>query len=341
MPKEIAHIHLAKDVFFHLPESSLFSKAIRTHFNLFLYGAIAPDTFYYYLFGPNPSFVLNLSHRIHAQNGSSLLPFLNFLNHFKKEEPGALAFLAGICCHIMTDTIFHPMVYYFCGMAGVHSNAEIRHITFETALDVYFWQIGKEKKMPDFDQILYPHTIKKKRLIDYLEILFNLKHGSRKFHLSHALKCHKFACRCFQSISMYKVIKSLHQHGIKSLSKYEALFYPISKPVPLTFFDNIMHYKNPISGSNKTDTINDLSLRMRHQTLCILNLIENALLKNMDITSCLDHPDWPDIKPSFSKQEVLFWYEQKNIRKMIYKDAHNEPGKSKPKRKINESKDWY
>jgi len=337
VPKEIAHIHLAKDVFFHLPESSLFSKAIHKHFNLFLYGAIAPDTFYYYLFGPNPSFVLNLSHRVHTQNSSSLLPILNFLNHFKTKDPGALAFAAGICCHIMADTIFHPMVYYFCGMADVHSNAEIRHITFETALDVYFWHNGEEKKMPDFDQILCPHTIKKQQLIDYFEILFNLKHSPRRFHLSHALKCHQFACRCFQNLSVYKIIRILHQNGIKILSKYEALFYPVSKPVPLTFFDSLMYYKNPISGSNKTDSINDLGLRVRHQTLCILNLIENALLKNMEITSCLDHPDLPDIKPSFSKQEVLFWYEQENIRKMIYKGVHNEPGKANPKRKTNES----
>ncbi|RLB91998.1 MAG: hypothetical protein DRH26_07135, partial [Deltaproteobacteria bacterium] len=143
MPKEITHWTLAATVANKLPKCSLFFDPIRSHPNLFLLGAITPDIPFYYLAGPKTALIQALSAPFHGTDGRALLPALTFLDNYPDQNPAALAFAAGVICHLLADTLFHPLVYYFAGMDGLHPGATARHRKFETAMDLYFLHLSQ------------------------------------------------------------------------------------------------------------------------------------------------------------------------------------------------------
>ena len=113
---------------------------------LFVLGGVTPDINFYCMAGPGAKQIQALSAPFHRPDRKALTPVLEFLDrrlaNGKKDLP-ALALAAGAICHIMADTVFHPLVYYFAGMDGVHPGATVRHRQFETAMDLYFWQDGR------------------------------------------------------------------------------------------------------------------------------------------------------------------------------------------------------
>ena len=136
MPKEITHFALARQLRYRLPQGSPFYEPVRTFPLLFRLGAIAPDIPFFYLAGPHKRKVQAISRHYHRTDGEALRPLLQFLDTHK--SPKALALAAGVVCHLVTDTVFHPMVFYFAGMDGVHPGATGRHRQFETAMDLHF-----------------------------------------------------------------------------------------------------------------------------------------------------------------------------------------------------------
>ena len=142
MPKEIAHFALARKTADALPKGLIFSNAVDRFFNLFVLGAVAPDIYFYYLAGPDKDRIQGLSKPFHRSDKKALLPVLSFLENREGqtgEDLPALALAAGVICHIMSDTRFHPLVYYYAGMDRIHKGATARHRQFETALDIWFW----------------------------------------------------------------------------------------------------------------------------------------------------------------------------------------------------------
>ncbi|MFH2057370.1 MAG: zinc dependent phospholipase C family protein [Pseudomonadota bacterium] len=319
MPKEIAHISLAQKVFRHLPENSLFLGSIKKHFNLFLYGSIAPDTCYYYLLGPHSSFIQNQSKKFHTTDTSSLLPVLNFLKHFPDNDPKAMAFAAGICCHIMTDTLFHPMIYYFSGMEDQHTDATTRHRLIETALDIHFWSLSKIDTSIFIDYIFNNLEIRGTELIHFFEYLFSLEKNKWERSLKYALKYHIFSYQLFKNHTLYRIIQFFHGYKFGIPSKYESLFYPSSNPVELSFFSGRIHYRNPIKGTPITTNIEALIQKTIKQVLILISILETALIYRQELSDVIHHPNLPKISPCLSKETFMFWNGQADIRRIIYK----------------------
>ena len=322
MPKEIAHISLAKAVFHHLPETALFHGSIKNHFNLFLYGAVVPDAFYYYLVGPHSSFIQSQSKKFHTDDATSLIYVLDFLNRFPDKNSKTLAFAAGVCCHIITDTVFHPMVYYFCGMEGLHLGATARHRAFETALDLYFWHNNKDKEAVSLGPILNHLDLSKQQLIHYFELLLNLETGQWQRYLHVALISHQYSHQLFQNIKIYKIINGLCQNRLGIHSKYESLFYPISKPQSLSFFNHNLYYRDPITNKLSVQSINDLTQKVIQQTTVLLSLLETSLISDHDVHQIIDQPSLPKIQPCLSKHYFKFWYNQTDLKKKLYKELN-------------------
>ncbi|MFH2092452.1 MAG: zinc dependent phospholipase C family protein [Pseudomonadota bacterium] len=320
MPKEMTHISIARKVFDHLSEDSLFLGPIQKHFNLFLYGSIAPDTCYYYLLGPHALFIQNQSKKFHTTDSSSLVPVIDFLKHFPDKNPKALAFAAGICCHIITDTLFHPMVYYFSGIEGLHPGARTRHRLMETALDIFFWYQNRSDTPLFHDCVFSDLNRSETELICFLECLFSLEKRKWQTHLKRAFKSHHFSYNLFKNHTVYKIIKLFHRFKLGIPSRFETLFYPVSKPVELLFFNDLLHYHDPIKGTPITHKIEQLTQKTIQQVLSLLFIFQATRLQGQVLTDIMDHPDLPLIRPCLLKENFKYWYGQKDLQPVIYKD---------------------
>ncbi|MCP3876286.1 MAG: hypothetical protein GY699_24480 [Desulfobacteraceae bacterium] len=323
MPKEIAHLKIAEKVFQSLPSTSLFHTPIHQFYTVFLYGAVAPDTPFYYIIGPYSKQIQSLAAPLHAPDSSSLVPILNLLKHFPEKSSDALAFAAGVCCHILSDTIFHPLVYYFSGFDSIHTGATTRHRIFETAMDFYFWSFGDAKKKFSLTHISQNLNISEKRLIYLFKNLFDIKNNNSKKYINHAIKSHQLFQYLFMNFTVYKIIRFLNKNKIIIRPKDEALCYPYDKPVSINFFNKTFQYKDPCQGTFHTASMDDLVQKTINRVITLLNILEENYISGKDSNTVLNHPDLPKICPDLphKKLDVFYGSEQKDIENIIYHDV--------------------
>ena len=322
MPKEITHLTLAEKVFQELSSTSLFHHPIKKFFNVFLYGSVAPDTPFYYLMGPHSSAIQNFGKLLHTSDSSCLLPILGFLNRFSRNDEDALSFAAGLCCHILTDTHFHPLVYYFAGMDGIHKGATTRHRLFETALDFYFWPHSEKDIKISLYQILSHLNISKGRISLFFETLFRDEGNNREKAYPHAVRSHCMFQGLFKNFKLYRIIRFLHTHNFGIRSKDEALFYPYEKPTTINFFSKRLHYRDPCTGTVHADKIDDLTRQAVDNVLLLLDILERYLIQGKDVSQAMHDSNLPRIRPCVPPQKdtFRFWNGRKQLRQIIYSE---------------------
>lgn len=312
---------LAQEVCKQIPADSIFSNAIHQHLNLFLYGAVAPDTCFHYILGPCRSVVNHAGQIFHTQDSSSLVPILEFLKRFPRKEMDALAFAAGLCCHIMTDTMFHPMVYYFSGAKGIQGGSDARHRTFETALDLHFRAImSTPKNQVSFGRVLKDFAIPDRRLIYLLKNIFCLNNPECQKYLFYAFKSHCLANALFTNHTLYKLMRILSSFGF--WKEYEALFYPFKQPVRFRFFDGVLKFKHPVSGIEHNETLKSLSKKTTDNSLLLLSVIETAILTGKNTDEVMQNPALLKIEPCLPEnaQEFRYWHGDCDIKQKLYSD---------------------
>ena len=118
--------------------------AVRACPEAFLLGAIAPDCPFYVA---KDARVVGIATRLHGQGADdAYAPVKRALaalaDGTKAVPPAAIAFAAGALCHIASDTVFHPAVFYFTGFAAhprvaVSRSYLFRHREFESAMDLH------------------------------------------------------------------------------------------------------------------------------------------------------------------------------------------------------------
>lgn len=318
MPKELTHIQMAELLFGQLPDTSLFKYPIKNNYDLFLYGALVADTFYYYTAGPKKDLVNSLSNQMHIDNESSLLPVIRLLSTVKKDDSAALAFAAGICCHLVTDTVFHPLVFYYSGIKGLHPGADTRHRRFETLLDLY---IKARYHIPDFTK---PFKVLKKvsgfnqKLFFYLKAMFGLDSNTGNIYLRMALFYHGLAYFLFTNRLASPFFHWLYKKELFVSSEFEALFYPVSRPDMIPFFSGTLDFKHPVSGEKKSIKINDLTQQVFHQSSKILSLIEIHLNEPDNLNKLILNDKLPRIQPNLSTENFKYWYRHPEIMDTIF-----------------------
>jgi len=331
MPKDITHLMLAKKVIENLPSNSLFHAPVKNNYNLFLAGSIIPDTPFYYIIGPHSRTVQKLAARLHTSDSNSLVPILDLLATVSKREPGGLAFAAGICSHILADTIFHPMIYYFSGVDGVHTEAQTRHRAFETALDYYFWPLSDNDSAGTSLHHIFNHLeVSQDCFARFYEKIFPVETPSQRKSLHFAIQSHMILQSLFKTSSAYKFICFLYDHKFGIRSSHKALFYPHSNPVALNFFKTTLRYYHPCQGTFFSTTIDELVRKTMTAVLGLLTILEKSMTQGNDIYQAIQHPELPDICPCFEDvgHKVKFWYGNKNIIKQIYDDIKVSEGQS-------------
>ncbi len=318
MPKEFAHLSLASEMVKALPPDSIFYHAVHRHYPVFLYGSVIPDSPYFYITGPQSEFIQRLTRPFHTNDNSCLFPLLLFLKAHPETDLDAVAFAAGICCHLMADTVFHPLVYYFSGFDGIHNGATTRHRIFETAMDYYFWP---EKKNQFSLLHIYDHiNIPQNRFISFVEALFQIQDRRRKKYLPYAVRSHQLFQSLFTTHQVYKLIHFLHRHKFVIRSRDEALCYPYKTKVAISFFNNTLRYKDPCRGTVTSTSMNDLVKKTNYYTINLLNIIEETYTSGSDLLKVIRHPDLPEICPDvFPGQKQSFWHGEKDLKQLIYR----------------------
>jgi hypothetical protein len=321
MPKEITHWTLAAAVADKLPEASLFYGPIRWFPNLFLLGAITPDVPFYYLAGPKIAGIQALSAPFHQTDRRALLPALAFLNHYPDQNPAALAFAAGVICHLLADTLFHPLVYYFAGMDGVHPGATARHREFETAMDLYFLHLSQGRSEVSLARVIKDLEVSTGQRSRFMAELFQARTRSEQRYLGLALYSHMTFQGLFRSGLLFNALAFLNRNTSWIPDKVVGLIYPAKGPVNLDFFNRPLEYKDPCSGEAFSVRIQEMQTKTGEAGKKLLGLISQEMIRGRSVLGVMKHPDLPEIRPGFDRDSLVRWRGKENLSSDLYEGA--------------------
>ncbi len=313
MPKEITHFALARELARSLSGNALFHGPVKKFSNLFLLGAVAPDIPFYYLAGPSRQRVQALGVPFHRPQARALLPVLNLL----KQNPSspALALAAGVICHIISDTHFHPLVYYYSGMDGVHKGATGRHRTFETAMDLHFWFLFRGETCLN-------------RVVNHLEvtrgdlgwILAGLFRPSPPLPLDAPMKAlnqHRRIQFLFRTPGIRKGLAWLSRKGRPLPEKISGLVYPLDRPVSLPFFRSGIFYQDPCTRESVSTDLATMIDQTVDSGRRVLDIISQMLAAGR-LETVLTRPSLPRIRPALPLDGFEVWHGKQDIRPLVY-----------------------
>lgn len=149
-----------------------------------LFGSIGPNIFDYFPIRKNSLFGSELSYIIHNDAShtlvSAMLKRLFMLTDHNNEWASTQrAFLYGFISHIISDSVFHPFVFYWSGFPTIYKKDEVHHyreqnLLFEYNMDIYFlyyydngnFAFSLENMLPAYKKGWFPRM--DKAVKDYL-----------------------------------------------------------------------------------------------------------------------------------------------------------------------------
>ncbi len=319
MPKEIAHFTMTRMTGEALGEDHApFREAVEKYPALFVLGGVTPDINFYCMAGPGAKNIQALSAPFHRTDRQALVPVLKFLDRRlaggKKDLP-AMALAAGAICHIMADTVFHPMVYYFAGMDGIHPGATARHRQFETAMDLYFWQDGRRDHW--LGKRVACLEIPRSALTDLLADLFRAKSHRQA---RRALQWHTWIQYLFFAPWMKTIMAGFNRVGRPLPGKATGLAYPFSKGLALPFFAGDIAFFDPCTEEKNETRINAMAAEAVAGALAVMALAAEGMGGRQSLAAYLmAHPGLPKVRPGLPEEGFTLWKEEKNIMPRIYR----------------------
>jgi hypothetical protein len=269
MPKEFTHWLIADGGREKLSAGRL-KNAIEANPNLFHLGAVLTDSPYYSVFSARGREFKKLADALHGEHFA--YPFKNLVFRYgSRPDAKRLAFLSGALCHIASDSVLHPLVYYFTGHSE-HDDAETARIAsglhrkLETLIDIASC-CGDDGKEP---QSLFELTRKNEMPMREFEAFLARFYGASavEYHADarFALNCHAGISGIARQRPFYYIMTLANLACVKRFEQIRALFYPRLKLKSTDFFTRELEYKNPRNGDLRRETIP--SAIYRAQKLC-------------------------------------------------------------------------
>ncbi|WDP90842.1 MAG: zinc dependent phospholipase C family protein [Desulfobacter sp.] len=314
MPKEMTHFALAGCLARALTSSSPFYEPVHRFPHLFLLGAIAPDIPFYYLAGRHRKKVEDLSLPFHRTDGRALEPVAAFLD--RNSSGPALALAAGVVCHLAADTRFHPLVYYYAGMDGVHPGATGRHRTFETAMDVHFWHLFRGETR--LNRVAAGVEIPKGQLRRLLADLYRPGPCPGEGAPLAALDWHRRIQALFSSSWIRQGLTALNRMNRSLPEKYAGLVYPFGRPQYLPFFSGTLAYRDPCSGAPASTTLAAMIREAAASAKQVLAIIAGELARGR-VQDALSHSGMPRIRPALPENGFTAWLGEPDIHALVYR----------------------
>ncbi|MBI4665533.1 MAG: zinc dependent phospholipase C family protein [Nitrospinae bacterium] len=278
MPKEITHWSLARIAAKALGEGRA-RKAMEANPNLYLIGAITPDTPYYALFGVKGIFT-PVGDNVHSVNGGNSFEHVGRILAAKPSGADEnLALALGISTHILADAVFHPMVYYFTGDYADpdperRKKAVARHRRLESLMDIYY----VNKLTPPLDGLLKNMVNAKEAADSNVGRMLSRYFFGAESNAAQALEAlshHSWIQRSFFSQAVSTLIGAAGVFG--GLDEYKALFYPPKGSATHEFFLTPISYLHPVTGDRDEVTMDQLEQRFVNKVLDFFSGVETAL----------------------------------------------------------------
>ncbi|MCX7982734.1 MAG: zinc dependent phospholipase C family protein [Syntrophales bacterium] len=250
MPKEVTHWLVAKETAKSL-EGTPAGDAANIYPHSLLLGAVFPDIMFYAR-GRNRMH----AHYYHGWEGRDtnylLRQAAKRLNGL--ESTAWLSLLVGMISHVVTDTVFHPLVYYVTGNYEAKSDRErnlaiMAHRQFECLLDVFF---ARRENLP---------KIKLKDVVAHLEISVPDVAGldpPAENEFPRALNNFALVQRYFSQPLMTEIFDLLDSMCPLSWRKVSALFYRRSLDDYLPILSRPFFYHHPVTGEKEQASVADL-----------------------------------------------------------------------------------
>ena len=225
----------------------------------YLLGAVSPDTLYYS--GSHMPEVQSAADRAHGSNGENTYDFLHaamdYLVPFGTANYPLYAFLSGILAHIAADSIFHPLVYYYCGV----QDATERHWMFETRMDL---AIQEETEVRTYRELLRKLKLPHSQLVELLRSCFpdvSVHDGTldrlpaRVFR--RAIRRHALIQGLFSS-SIAEPIVAAMSELFPRVGRVRALSYAAQRGCRLDAFTVPISFSHPVTGEEETVLLSEL-----------------------------------------------------------------------------------
>jgi hypothetical protein len=253
MPKELTHWILAERSLASLSSDSSLRKIILKHHDIYLVGAVLPDTLMHLFRGPHAKTALDLAHRFHNAAGCSFAPLIAAEQRYPEGLPAPLmACLLGVITHMQADIIFHPFVYAQSGTEDIG-----RHYRVETDIDCHLLRHGARPTVRRLAELLSPgvHDV----LVTVCSLLFDPDGQLPRSAIDRALKLH---CR-FQGMydrTYWKLAVRLAARLAGSpFDGQRHLFYPLaSSRAAGSERNNVVEWRHPVSGESRRTSIEQL-----------------------------------------------------------------------------------
>jgi len=267
MPKELTHWILAEQAFAGLDAGCQLKGLIGKHHELYLAGAVLPDTLMHLFHGPQARTALALAKRFHDTGANSYEPFILAEERFPGGfPPRLLACLLGIIAHMQADIVFHPYIYSISGATDIGL-----HYHLETALDVYFEHTVAAPPIRHLADLVRPDT--QDELIAACALIFDPLGELPGKTIGHTLDLH---CR-FQGLydrTHWKLlVRALGRLHVPPFRNYQHLFYPISMAKDAPPLTGQGQWRHPVTGELRTDSIEELASRVVRRTTAVMERI--------------------------------------------------------------------
>lgn len=222
MPKELTHWALAEEALQRLAAGSRLKGLLCAHRELYLAGAVLPDTLLHLFYGPWSRQALDLADRFHDTAGNSFLPLIEAERRIPGGLPAPLlAGTLGVVSHMLADGIVHPFVYARCGSGDLG-----RHYRLETDIDCHIVMQGRSS----FGRRLI-HLVRPERrglLSDLLAMLFDPAETLPREALEQALTLHCRLQAGYAAPFWQAATSCLAALPVHFFRRNRELFYPLS-----------------------------------------------------------------------------------------------------------------
>lgn len=298
-------------------------QALVDNYNLYMYGAVLPDSPFYCLNGSEGKFFLECAEALHGERGEDSYKVLKrfFLNKGQALGATELSLVCGILAHIHADAHFHPMVFYYCGYTE-QKNTKLqkkylqRHYQFESFMDIYFWKKTAVRKNRSLKSVLGKLKVNRKKLAETVsEIIWGT---STKAELAiKMIRRHSST----QPLFLSRLVKMfLNVFGwLINQNSHKELFYPVRRSLPLPFFTLPVRYRHPVSGEWYQETIQEREEIYTEELCHLFSDMEAAWLKGtlFELFSDRTGPNLATGKIRSYNRDMKYFDTSCSIRKLI------------------------
>lgn len=252
-----------------LESTGALHELIVAHRNLYLAGAVLPDTLLHLFYGPWSKQALSLANQFHDTAGNSFMPLIEAEKKFPYGLPAPLmACLLGVICHIQADVVLHPFVYAKSGVEDMG-----RHYHVETAIDCHLVQSCRVRSGRRLAEMAQP--LNRGHLITAISLLFDPGETLPEAALKQALRLHCRLQSLYDNTFWKLAVRGLALLPLRFLRQNRHLFYPLlhgaKAASPLTG-----QWRHPVTAEQMNKNLDDLLKEAVSSTVAVLRRIEQS-----------------------------------------------------------------